>query len=390
MKRKIVSAFLMVVISCSLLSQPNNHSLISPEMLHQQTRLRITDNNQGPSERSAAIGSFSLRQQELKAVAIVDTAVTKLERSFYPILLDTATRSGLFMLPELYFAKEVRTNNQIMYRIIYVDSAPLRFNFGTQEFKGGIRFLAVETSYSKESPPTQKNLSAPEEIVVSYGLDAMSLKISQINWPPMDAIITTPSPMDSIEVKILTISNPQGYTKYLPVEPAIVLSSSRTKIQGFGLQTMLVAVALKGVTSYKPVPLTVQSSTGTIKNPDLVLTNSNPDDVLLRSESYGKIDIGVANTTYISNSISVTAIFPWLFLILAILGGLIGGIGKKLKGKGKVTLRVVVFSCIIGLIVAAVYYGLGINLLNFSFEDRGYNEAIVFGLGLLAGYFGIK
>ena len=128
MKKRIVSIFLIVLISSSLMSQLNGQSLISPEMLHQQARLRITDNNQGPSERSATIGSFRLRQQELKAVVIIDSGITKLKKADYPVLLDTATRSGLYMLPELYFAKEAGTNNQIMYRIIYVDSAPLRFN----------------------------------------------------------------------------------------------------------------------------------------------------------------------------------------------------------------------------------------------------------------------
>ena len=35
------------------------------------------------------------------------------------------------------------------------------------------------------------------------------------------------------------------------------------------------------------------------------------------------------------------------------------------------------------------YWGLGIVLIGFSVETRGLNEAMVFGLGLLAGYFGL-
>jgi len=53
-------------------------------------------------------------------------------------------------------------------------------------------------------------------------------------------------------------------------------------------------------------------------------------------------------------------------------------------------LRVIVYGCILGLIVAVVYYGLGINLLKISFENRGYNGAIIFGMGLLAGFMGIR
>jgi hypothetical protein len=35
------------------------------------------------------------------------------------------------------------------------------------------------------------------------------------------------------------------------------------------------------------------------------------------------------------------------------------------------------------------YWGLGIVLIGFSIETRGINEAMVFGVGLIAGYFGL-
>jgi hypothetical protein len=381
---------LFLILHNSLFSQPENSPLLKKAQIQRNTQFRVNSTTGNSSVRNDVISNFQLRPEDNKAVTVLNDSVIKLRRTDIPILKDTATNSGISMLPELYYAKEAVTNNQITYRILYVDSAPLRYDFGRKLFEGGIRFLAVESDYSGGTSPVQKTLSVPEEIRVSFGSGSIPLNIKSINWPPEDVTITAPNALDSLRVKILTISNPEGYPKYIPVEPAIILSSKRESIQGFGLQTMPVAVTLKGVSSFKPVPVTVQSSLGTINNPNLVLTSSSPNEVILRSEGQGKIDLDVVNTTYLSNSISVTAIFPWLFLILAITGGLIGSIGKKLKGRGKVTLRVIVYGCILGLIVAVVYYGLGINLLNISFEDRGYNEAIVFGMGLLAGFVGIR
>ena len=374
---------LFLIFHNSLFSQPENRPLLMEAQVRRHTQFRVNSTTGNTSVRNDAITNFQLRPEDKKAVTVLQDSVIKLKRTDIPILQDTATRSGISMLPELYYAKEAGTNNQITYRILYVDSAPLRYDFGRQLFEGGIRFLAVESDYSGETSPVQKKLSVPEEIRVSFGSGSIPLNISSINWPPEDVIITSPSALDSMQVKILTISNPQGYPEYIPVEPAIILSSKRESIQGFGLQTMPVSVTLKGVSSYKPVTLTVQSSLGTIKNPNLTLTNNSPSEIILRSESHGTIDLDVVNTTYLSNSISVNAMVPWLFLILAIAGGLIGSVGKKLKGKGKITLRAILYGCIIGLIVAVAYYGLGINLLKISFEDRGYNEAIIFSIGLL-------
>jgi hypothetical protein len=380
----------MASIPSNLLSQPTHkYSLIKPEVLHKQINFNITNNAQVNSTTSGTLNAFNLVHGQKKAVAIIGEKVTKLDRSVVPNFINNVTRNRVSMLPEVYFAREEATNIQLSYHILFVDSAPLRFNSAKNVFNGEIRFFAVETNNLTESQSIEKRLAVPETVFVSYREVLIPIIINQINYPPLDATITYANPLDSMEVKILTMNKPIGYSTFLPVEPAIILSSNRKTIQGFGLQTMPVYVTLKGVTSYKPVPLTVISSLGTIDSPKLVLKDDSPTKIIFRSESYGQIDLDVTNANYPSNSLPVIAVFPWMFLILSILGGLIGGIGKKLKGSGKITLRIITYSCIIGLIAAVAYWGLGIKLIQIAFEDRGYNEGMVFAFGLLAGYFGI-
>jgi hypothetical protein len=202
-------------------------------------------------------------------------------------------------------------------------------------------------------------------------------------------VITSAVARDSMEVKVLTVSNPLGYPKNLRVEPAIILTSTRTFIQGLGIQTLPVHVALKGVSSCQPVPVTIETSLGTVNLANLTLSSDQPHEIILRSENLGVINLKVINPNYRSNSITVQAMFPWIFLLLAILGGLIGSLGKNLVGRMKITLRRLALGSIVGLIAAVAYWGLGIVLIGFSVETRGLNEAMVFGLGLLAGYFGL-
>ena len=271
MKTPTLSIMLFLILHNFLFSQPGDSPLLRKAQIQRNIQFRVNSTTGNPTVRNDVISNFQLRPEDNKAVAVLNDSVIKLKRADIPILKDTATNTGISMLPELYYAKEAVSNNQVTYRILYVDSAPLRYDFGRKLFEGGIRFLAVESDYSSGTSPVQKILSVPEEIRVSFGSGSIPLNIKSINWPPEDVTITSSNALDSMQVKILTISNPQGYPKYIPVEPAIILSSKRVFIQGFGLQTMPVAVALKGVSSFKPVAVTVQSSLGTIKNPNLVL-----------------------------------------------------------------------------------------------------------------------
>jgi hypothetical protein len=385
MKSFILIIPLLAVIGNNVLAQPQ--PLISAEIKHQQAEIRVTRTDEVAIHRTAKIGNFLLKPEESKAVVCLDSVIKRLDINVVPGLGRSATNTGIFMLPELFYARVSGTNDQISYRILFVDSSPLKYDFNIKLFEGSIRFLAIETNYSPGIQTVQKTLSMPEQILVSYGSLSTPLEISNINWPPLDMKITALNPVDSMEVRILTISKPLGYPKNLAVEPAIILSSKRTSIQGFGLQTMPISVALIGISSYKPVSLTIQSSLGTINSSKLVLSDNTPEEVILRSERYGRIDLTAINTTYRSNSISIIAEIPWLFLILALSGGLIGGIARILKDRGKITIKLVAYSCLIGLIVAVAWWGLGIKLFDFSFEDRGYNESMVAGFGLIAGYF---
>lgn len=342
-----------------------NRSLINQRVLSQRVNFNVIENSRDSLRRTATVNSFNLRPTELKASAKIGDKIEKIDITNVSILKDTLKMDRVQMLPELYIAKESATGNELKYIIIFVDATPLQYESSNNDFRGMIRFLPIESNYVNQQLSI-KYLAVPDTIYLSYNQISLPIVISQINYPPIDMSITASNPLDSLSVKIFTVLNPFGYPTYLPVEPAIVLSSNRHTIQGLGVQTMPFYLSLKGVTSYKPIPVALISSFGDIDSSRVTLKDNSPVKAILRSESLGKIDIAVTQNHYPSNSLSVNAVFPWLFFVLSIIGGLIGGVGKNLIDKKKVTIGLIIGSSIVGLIAAVVYLGLGINLLQIT------------------------
>jgi hypothetical protein len=353
----------------------------------QPARFHVTANEGDTATRVIRPNEFQLSSEEKKAVAQTGSSITRIDRSLIGQVKDTSAQLKVFMLPELYYARVEGSSEQVSYRILFISTAPLRYDTAKKAFEGSLSFLPREENAGPVA--MTKTLAAPEEIFVSFGSSKIPITLRQVNWPPVDVTISAEEPRDSVEVRVLTISHPAGYTESLPVEPAIILSSARASIQGMGIQTLPIHVALLGVTSCKPVPVTVETSLGRLDSATFMLSDDKSREVTLRSEGLGKITLRIMNPNYRSNTISVKAVFPWLFLLLAVLGGAIGSLGHNLPGRKKIRPRALAYGGIIGLIAAVAYWGLGIMLVGISVKTSGLSEAMVFGLGLLAGYFGL-
>ena len=111
MKTTTFSIMLFLILHNSVFSQPESSPLLKQAQIKRNTQFRVNSTTGNSSVRNDVISNFQLRPGDDKAVTVLNDSVIKLKRTDFPILKDTATNSGISMLPELYYAKEAGTNN---------------------------------------------------------------------------------------------------------------------------------------------------------------------------------------------------------------------------------------------------------------------------------------
>jgi hypothetical protein len=78
-----------------------------------------------------------------------------------------------------------------------------------------------------------------------------------------------------------------------------------------------------------------------------------------------------------------------VFLVAALGGGLFGALLTFLKGGKKFSFKPFLYAALIGLLCAAAYYVLGLNLLDLKVSEA-FNEVAVGTFSALGAFFGVN
>jgi hypothetical protein len=240
-----------------------------------------------------------------------------------------------------------------------------------------------------------KNISNPVFIELhSNYLETIKpnqLEISHLNLPSTTVSVATENAADSVEVRIITKSNADGYKTYLKVEPTLALFTNRNQIQGFGVQQVPLQLRWIGSTAEESKQVALSTSNGSISPTTVELKYNSPQTVYVRSEGTGQATITASTSGAQSNELNITFVFPWMFLLFSVLGGFVGGTAKyfTLEDKPESFFATTLGSLAIGFIGAVAYFVLGINLLSLEFSST-FNEFAVLGASALIAYFGIR
>jgi hypothetical protein len=344
--------------------------------------------------------SDSVMARDVKANASVigvgDSIITdnlQKQRALKDILKLDVLPSFIKTIPELYIKKEEATGLKKTYSLAFVPLAPMLYDFEQESFAGKLSFYMIEdpidpsNTEGKIAEPVIMEVTSPE----IPSITPKDLKVSHLYIPALEIELRSDRVQDSALVLIRTVSNPSGYKTYVRVTPALEIKSNRTSMQGFGIQEIPLTVRYIGSNSAAKVKITLTTEQGTLTPNELNLPFNEPATVLLRSEGVGASTITAVSSGQESNAFTIEYVFPWVFLVASMLGGLLGAVIKFYShtGKKKLSFSPFLIGIAIGLVGAVAYYALGINLIGIK-TNSTFNEFAVFGFSAVCAYFGIK
>jgi hypothetical protein len=294
----------------------------------------------------------------------------------------------LKIIPELHFEKSLSDGTSKTYRIAFASNMPLEYDAKQELFTGAISFLLVDESEGGGVTTLDKPIPLQITSNAIGTITPKSLELSHLFLPLSDVVLTERDVQDSALVKLVTNFNPGGYDVFVPVKPALQISLERKSMQGLGIQEVPVTVRYIGSNSGRSRRVTLQAERGTITPSTLDLKFNESATVMLRSEGIGTVSIAAEDNTQ-KRQVAVAYTFPWVFLMVALGGGLFGAVLTFLKGGKKFSVKPFAYAALIGLLCAAAYYVLGLNLLELKVSEA-YNEMAVGTFSALGAFFGVN
>lgn len=328
-----------------------------------------------------------------KQVISYENKISAIDKSSYEKLKATSAvtdaKDNINIIPELHVEPTGDQAEPVTYRILFTLQQPLHYDDNLKKFIARIGFFLMSESGSNDSPiqPVGVEVVSNDASSVTPG----SIKIDHLSIPSVFVDLVVDKVNDSAAVRVITVSHPEGYVTYLKVKPTLEISSNSTSLQGLGIQDIPVNVRFVGSNSSDSVKVSFSTQKGTVTPNDVYLSYNNPATVYLRSDGLGNSILSATSSIADSNVLQFRYVFPWLFLLAAIIGGLIGSLAKYFLGKDEKgsAIKPIIGGILIGLIGAAAWYGLGVNLLGVSLSPA-LNAFAVLALSALSAYFGIS
>jgi len=290
-------------------------------------------------------------------------------------------------LPEIIYSKVKNSNEIISYQIYLISKSSFKFNHQDELFLGGVDFVLIDT----KNETSTKELEQPVLIEIDQGeVDQIQPKrftLNKLNLPPSKIKLSEENALDSLQIRILTASNLSGYPVYLKVEPTLRISTLAKNVNAFGMEKINLNISTFGSSSSDAIQVKIDTDNGKITPKKIILKNNEIKTVQLQSgDKLGKVQImatgkGPNSLAYKSNLIVINYVFPWIFVGLAMFGGLTGSLVRFRKKTKFVKL---LLGMLDGFVATILYFFLKIPIPKLGELD--YIGVVIFGIGLLGGF----
>jgi uncharacterized Tic20 family protein len=226
----------------------------------------------------------------------------------------------------------------------------------------------------------------------SPGIDGIApeeIAFDSTNGEARLLLLTEVSPLPPMQFEMYTYAQPDGVPIGVAIEPVLLFASRSRVLQGWGLESVPITVLLRGADSTERVSINFTADKGSLSPATLQLRGGEFATVRLRSRGTGEATVEVSSPRYSTQSMSMMYVFPWMFFISALLGGLLGSLViwllRRTEESTTQTAKSIAGWSLFGLIAAVLYLTLGVNLIGIELDGVDYfNEILVFGIAALA------
>jgi hypothetical protein len=332
----------------------------------------------GTDTVAASAANVTLRPGEVIAARTGDRAVR---------------RDSVYALPFQYLGLDREHNAAMTYRPVYLYEGGLRYRPDRDLFQGSFE-IALEDS---SNPGVERELS--RAVRIRFGGDADSIDPSSVELRRTNSqfervSVVARTVRDSVRVNIVPTFDLRGVSLWLPVQSALAFEPPPERIQGLGVETATLVLSVRGRPPAEPITVTLSADRGSLDTNQVTLGAGGATVARLRSAGRGPAKIRAFAPGFQSAETRIDFGWPIVFLLAAVSGGLLGGLattttrrqpGRKRRPLGTALLHGV----LIGVVAAVVYFGIGLNLLQFDVKVAHFNEIAVFAFAALAAMFGI-
>lgn len=307
---------------------------------------------------------------------------------------DKTLHARHFDLPTRIFAPTA--TQTVAQFTIAVRSDGLAFSTTDNQF-AGVVFVWLDDSLHRTSA---RQLTTPIVVQVSahdpsVRVEPGVLTIEHTNIPYTQVRISgSTSQRDTVFV-LVQPSFDAGHKFGVPVvRPSIGLVASPTTIAGFGLEKARLSVELpvSSITGSRAVTIAGKRSRPAAGS--VSVSPGSPGSTDIPSVGIGSDTIEASSDPFKSGTVVVQYTFPYLYILLAIIGGAAGAVVKIFteKDKGGVESKQLVLGVCVGVLiglVTAIAAALGINLTSLSLPSA-YSEGIAFVVAAVGAIGGIS
>ncbi|HNQ38116.1 MAG TPA: hypothetical protein PK489_09035 [Prolixibacteraceae bacterium] len=287
------------------------------------------------------------------------------------------------LMGDVYIGKAIGESKPLHFQILVDTLSPMNFNQDLQLYEGHLGILLLEDGEGKLVP---KKLEDPVMLEISSGnqsvTDPSQLLIDHTNLPTMMVRITDKSETSPLPVLIRTPFRPEGLRVSVNKEPVITVETPPQKLEGLGVEALPVRISLSGQATSGPVVVFFVQNKGTVTPDTLTLRAGQTGSVTLRSKGLGNATLTARADGAREGSVIFRFVFPWMFILFSLIGGLLGALITTKKNQKDRTGRIILTGLITGFIVAVLYYVLGLELFRFELS-KTLNEFAVLGVSFL-------